>query len=136
MPAFRNVTVLCLVEVAGVPITAGHLDGRTPPEHQKYAEKLLYLFQTAIEQLHSVSVHHGLRNYSNLAFLQLVPLNVDIATAYASGSDSDQKFISNLAQFLVTFLKEHSDLVEKPDEPINYDVRSLLVETTRIDVEL
>lgn len=59
VPAFRNITVLCLVEVAGVPITSGHLDGRTPPEHQKYAEKLLYLFQTAIEQLHSVSVSHN-----------------------------------------------------------------------------
>ena len=68
--------------------------------------------------------------------LQLVPLSVDIATAYASGSDSDQKFISNLAQFLVTFLKEHSDLVEKPDEPINYDVRSLLIcETIKVNPE-
>ncbi|KAJ1371989.1 hypothetical protein KIN20_034041 [Parelaphostrongylus tenuis] len=36
----------------------------------------------------------------------------DLAAAYQSGTDDDQKFISCLAQFLVAFLKDHSALVE------------------------
>lgn len=35
-----------------------------------------------------------------------------MATSYANGSNDEQKFVSNLAQLLVTFLKEHSKLVE------------------------
>jgi len=49
-----------------------------------------------------------------------MPLTIDIVASYARGSNEDQKFISNLAQLLVTFLKEHSKLMEifemKPDE--------------------
>lgn len=41
-----------------------------------------------------------------------VPLDVDLAVSYANGSDDERKFVSNLAQLLVTFLKEHSKLVE------------------------
>ena len=41
-----------------------------------------------------------------------MPLTVDIVTSYSNGSNEDQKFISNLAQFFVTYLKEHSDIVE------------------------
>lgn len=41
-----------------------------------------------------------------------VPLDVDLAALYANGSNDEQKFVSNLAQLLVTFLKEHSKLVE------------------------
>lgn len=37
---------------------------------------------------------------------------VDLADAYRRGTDADQKFIANLAQFLGTFLKENSQLVE------------------------
>ena len=38
--------------------------------------------------------------------------SLNLAEAFKVGSDDDQKFIANLAQFLCTFLKEHSPLVE------------------------
>lgn len=41
-----------------------------------------------------------------------MPLTIDIPNSYANGSNEDQRFISNLAQLLVTFMKEHSDLIE------------------------
>lgn len=41
-----------------------------------------------------------------------IPTNVDIVSSYSNGSHEEQKFVSNLAQLLVTFLKEHSKLVE------------------------
>ena len=41
-----------------------------------------------------------------------VPLQVDLARAYAGGTHDEQKFVSDLAQLLATFLKEHSKLVE------------------------
>jgi transposase len=49
-----------------------------------------------------------------------LPLSVNIALNYANGSNDDQKFVSNFAQLLGTFLKEHPKLVEvlssHPDE--------------------
>jgi hypothetical protein len=49
-----------------------------------------------------------------------LPLDVDLAANYANGNNDEQKFVSNFAQLLGTFLKEHSGLVEvlvnTPDE--------------------
>jgi hypothetical protein len=44
-----------------------------------------------------------------------LPLTVDFADSYAKGRSEDQKFISDFAQLLGTFLKEHSNLVEVLD---------------------
>ena len=43
---------------------------------------------------------------------QQLPLTVDFADSYAKGRSEDQKFISDFAQLIGTFLKEHSNLVE------------------------
>ena len=48
-----------------------------------------------------------------------VPDDVDFNATYMSGSNEDQKFLSNLAQLLATFLKEHYKLVEVIDEKPN-----------------
>lgn len=48
-----------------------------------------------------------------------VPEDVDFNATYGSGSNEDQKFLSNLAQLLSTFLKEHYKLVEVIDEKSN-----------------
>lgn len=44
--------------------------------------------------------------------VEQVPLEIDLARSYASGSHDEQKFVSNLGQLLATYLKEHSKLVE------------------------
>jgi hypothetical protein len=48
VPTFRNTVVLCLVEVASVPIVA------EPAQAVKYNEKLIMLLLTALEQLSNV----------------------------------------------------------------------------------
>jgi exportin-1 len=41
-----------------------------------------------------------------------LPLDVDLAQAYSNGSNEDQQLISNLAQFLSTYLNKHANLCE------------------------
>lgn len=47
-----------------------------------------------------------------LQIMNTIDPGVDLSDAYRRGTDADQKFIANLAQFLGTFLKENSQLVE------------------------
>uniref|UniRef100_A0A5S6QV72 Importin N-terminal domain-containing protein n=1 Tax=Trichuris muris TaxID=70415 RepID=A0A5S6QV72_TRIMR len=93
-PLFRNVTLQCLTEIAAVslPTAATKL----------YDRQLLLLFLNVTEQL------KGMLNFE-----------VSIREAFNSGSDNEQKFISNLALFLGTYLKERASLVEvRPDESL------------------
>lgn len=46
----------------------------------------------------------------------MIDSSVDLAEAYRQGSDMDQKFIANLAQFLCAFLKENSASIEVLEE--------------------
>ncbi|CAG0882753.1 unnamed protein product [Darwinula stevensoni] len=82
VPIFRNVTLHCLTEIAG--INGPHYD-----------EMYIVLFTQTMQQLE-----------------QMLPTSTNIKDAYAVGEDSEQKFIQNLALFLCTFLKEHGNLVE------------------------
>uniref|UniRef100_H2YXR1 Exportin-1 n=1 Tax=Ciona savignyi TaxID=51511 RepID=H2YXR1_CIOSA len=90
LPMFRNVTLKCITEIgeisSGVSVAG------------KYDEQFLKLFSHTMQQLK-----------------QMLPPNVNMKAAYASGSDTEQNFIQNLALFLCTFLKEHGQLVEKED---------------------
>ena len=83
LPLFRNVTLKCLTEIAGV--TVPHYD-----------EAYTMMFSQTITQLQ-----------------EMLPLQTDIRQAYSNGSDAEQQFIQNLALFLCTFLKERGPLVEK-----------------------
>lgn len=82
VPLFRNVTLKCLTEIAGVTVT-------------NYADVFMNLFTQTMAQLES-----------------MLPLTTDIRAGYAIGGDQEQNFIQNLAMFLCTFLKEHGSLAE------------------------
>ncbi|XP_015770316.1 PREDICTED: exportin-1-like [Acropora digitifera] len=86
VPMFRNVTLKCLTEIAGIGAT-------------QYDEQFVVLFSLTMAQLK-----------------QMLPLTINIKDAYANGKDDEQKFIQNLSLFLCTFLKEHGQLVEKKEE--------------------
>ncbi|XP_054715848.1 exportin-1-like [Uloborus diversus] len=86
VPMFRNVTLKCLTEIAGV--RASH-----------YNEMFVVLFTQTMAQLE-----------------QMLPPRTIIKEAYAKGQDEEQKFIQNLSLFLCTFLKEHGTLIEKKTE--------------------
>ncbi|XP_071785336.1 exportin-1-like isoform X1 [Asterias amurensis] len=86
VPLFRNVTMKCLTEIAGVNVS-------------QYEQQFVVLFTLAMTQLK-----------------QILPLSTDIKGAYASGQDEEQKFIQNLSLFLCTFFKEHVTLIEKKSE--------------------
>eukprot|EP00063_Salmo_salar_P066825 XP_014041660.1 PREDICTED: exportin-1-like [Salmo salar] len=80
---FRNVTLKCLTEIAGVSVS-------------QYEEQFVNLFTLTMCQLK-----------------QMLPLNTNIRLAYSNGKDDEQNFIQNLSLFLCTFLKEHGQLIEK-----------------------
>ncbi|CAF90685.1 unnamed protein product, partial [Tetraodon nigroviridis] len=83
VPMFRNVTLKCLTEIAGVSVN-------------QYEEQFVNLFTLTMCQLK-----------------QMLPLNTNIRLAYSNGKDDEQNFIQNLSLFLCTFLKEHGQLIEK-----------------------
>lgn len=83
VPMFRNVTLKCLTEIAGVTVT-------------NYDDMFIFMFTHTMSRLG-----------------QMLPLNTNIREAYACGQDQEQNFIQNLAMFLCTYLKEHGALVEK-----------------------
>ncbi|XP_047001392.1 exportin-1 [Schistocerca americana] len=83
VPLFRNVTLKCLTEIAGVTVT-------------NYDNVFVSLFTQTMSQLE-----------------QMLPMNTNIREAYACGQDAEQNFIQNLAMFLCTYLKEHGVLVEQ-----------------------
>lgn len=82
VPMFRNVTLKCLAEIAGLTV---------PNYNQNFAQ----MFKDTIEQLD-----------------QMLNPNTNMSQIYANGSDNEQQFVQNLAMFLCTFLKEHGKLVE------------------------
>ncbi|XP_078589610.1 exportin-1-like isoform X2 [Branchiostoma floridae x Branchiostoma japonicum] len=86
VPMFRNTTMKCLTEIAGVSVS-------------QYDDQFVMLFTLTMQQLK-----------------QMLPLATNIKVAYAQGKDDEQNFIQNLSLFLCTFLKEHGQLVEKNPE--------------------
>ncbi|KAH8852192.1 Exportin-1 [Schistosoma japonicum] len=85
VPLFRNVTLKCLAEIAGVLV-------------DEYDTQLVELFVSTTEKLK-----------------EMLPLETRLKEAYERGSNDEQNFIQNLAIFYTTFLKGHSSLVEKPE---------------------
>nr|NVI73639.1 embargoed [Cucujiformia] len=87
VPMFRNVTLKCLTEIAGVTVSS-------------YNDVFVNLFTYTMQQLET-----------------MLPLSTDIKSAYAQGQDQEQNFIQNLALFLCTFLKEHGSIAETSVSP-------------------
>ncbi|CAI8039377.1 Exportin-1 [Geodia barretti] len=90
VPAFRNVTLKCLTEVAGI---------QTSSTNTQYSEQFVVMFTLVMTQLK-----------------QMLPLATNIREAFKNGQDDEQNFIQNLALFLCTFLKEHAVLIEPKPE--------------------
>lgn len=85
VPLFRNVTLKCLAEIAGVVA-------------YEYESQLIELFSSTTDKLK-----------------EMLPLDTRLKEAYESGSTDEQNFIQNLAIFYTTFLKGRMCLVEKPE---------------------
>ncbi|XP_063392706.1 exportin-1 [Cydia fagiglandana] len=83
VPLFRNVTLSCLTEIAGVTVS-------------NYEDQFVALLVQTMDQLEG-----------------MLPLTTNIRDAYATGRDQEQVFIQNLALFLCTYLKEHCQLIER-----------------------
>jgi exportin-1 len=83
IPMFRNVTLKCLSEIAGLQLP-------------NYDHVFVEMFKQAMEQ-----------------FDQMIPPNTNLNQIYATGSDDEQCFVQNLSMFLCTFLRVHAVLVEK-----------------------
>lgn len=83
VPDFRNVTLKCLSEIAGLSVG---------PE---YDQKFVVLFNMVMTSVN-----------------RMIPPSTSIAAAYDTSSDSDQELVLNLALFLSNFLNQHLPLVE------------------------
>nr|NVI73602.1 embargoed [Cucujiformia] len=108
VPMFRNVTLKCLTEIAGVTVSS-------------YNDVFVNLFTYTMEQLET-----------------MLPLAMDIKSAYAQGQDQEQNFIQNLALFLCTFLKEHGNIAETsvPPDHLRNALRYLVLISEVEEVEI
>ncbi|KAJ8917645.1 hypothetical protein NQ315_005092 [Exocentrus adspersus] len=106
VPLFRNVTLKCLTEIAGVTVS-------------NYDDMFVNLFCQTMVQLEGI-----------------LPLQTDIKSAYACGQDQEQNFIQNLALFLCTFLKEHGNIAENQIETLRNALRYLVLISEVEEVEI
>lgn len=82
-PAYRNLTLQCLAEVAALQVGQ---------EHDSAFLSLYGVFMTQLGPL--------------------LPPGTDIPQAYASGTDDDQAFVQNLALFFTAFFRAHISVLE------------------------
>jgi len=108
VPMFRNVSMKCLTEIAGV--TVPHYD-----------EKFIEMFNRTMQQLET-----------------MLPVETNIKEAFKKGTDAEQMYIQNLAMFLCAFLKEHGPLLEKQQsqEPLLKSLHYLLLISEVDDTEI
>lgn len=78
IPEFRNVTLKCLTEIAGL---------QTDPV---YNEKLVQMYTDTLTEV-----------------AKIIPLSMDLRSIYARSNSNDQEFVQNLALFLTTFFSAH-----------------------------
>ncbi|KAJ4365313.1 Karyopherin transporter [Neocucurbitaria cava] len=83
VPDFRNITLKCLTEIAGL---------HTEPA---YDDKLVEMFT---ETLTAIS--------------KIIPLSLDLKSTYSSSNGRDQEFVLNLALFLTNFFTMHLNVIE------------------------
>jgi len=110
VPEFRNVSLKCLTEIAGI----------TGESAKEYETEYIELYQATITELK-----------------KMLPTDIDLKKAYNTGKDSQQAFIQNLALFLETYLKNYAELAERNCKPelldgIRYLVKISEVEETEV----
>ncbi|XP_059618860.1 exportin-1 [Phlebotomus argentipes] len=106
VPMFRNVTLKCLSEIAGLTVN-------------NYRHIYVEMFEQTVEQFSAII--NPITNMNHI---------------YYNGSDAEQNFIQNLAMFLCTFLKEHGQLVENNTASFNKALHYLLLISEVEDVEI
>lgn len=108
VPMFRNVSLKCLSEIAGLNVP-------------NYNIIFTDMFKKTMSQ-----------------FEQMIHPSTNMNQVYSNGSDSEQNFIQNLAVFLCTFLKEHGNLVEGPEteEAMKKALQYLVMISEVEDVEI
>lgn len=108
VPMFRNVTLKCLSEIAGLTI----------PD---YNDHFAILFKDTMIKLN-----------------EMIGSNTNMNHIYMNGSDTEQEFVQNLAMFLCTFLKEHGKLIEDPKyiEYLQHALQLLVMISEVEDVEV
>ncbi|GAB2293891.1 Exportin-1 [Dionaea muscipula] len=89
LPAYRNLTLQCLTEVA--VLSFGDF----------YNRQFVNMFNIFMVQLQSI-----------------IPPSTNIPDAYANGSTDEQAFIQNLALFFTSFFKSHIRVLESTQENI------------------
>ncbi|CAH9110042.1 unnamed protein product [Cuscuta europaea] len=90
VPAYRNLTLQCLAEVAA--LSFGDF----------YNAQYVNMYNIFMVQLQTI-----------------LPPHTNIPEAYAQGSNEDQAFIQNLALFFTSFFKSHIRVLEGSQENIN-----------------
>ncbi|KAF1988072.1 hypothetical protein K402DRAFT_419916 [Aulographum hederae CBS 113979] len=83
VPDFRNITLKCLTEIAGL---------HTEPN---YNEQLVTMFT---ETLTAIS--------------KIIPLSLDLKVTYSQSNGRDQEFVQNLALFLCNYFTVHLSVIE------------------------
>lgn len=105
VPEFRNITLKCLTEIAGLHVDAA------------YNDKLVAMFT---ETLTAIS--------------KIIPLSVDLKTIYASSNGKDQEFVQNLALFLTSFFTMHLATIETmPNQDFLQHGHFYLIRISQID---
>ncbi|KAI8801524.1 CRM1 C terminal-domain-containing protein [Cladochytrium replicatum] len=89
VPEFRNVTLKCFTEIAG-------LQGID----QQYDMKFVELFTLAMTSI-----------------MNMIPIATDLDDVYANGTNEDENFIQNLNLYLTTILSSHLNLLERQANP-------------------
>ncbi|CAN8269826.1 unnamed protein product [Cochlearia groenlandica] len=96
VPAYRNLTLQCLSEVAA--LNFGDV----------YNVQYVKMYNLFMNQL-----------------LVVLPLDLNIPEAYSTGSSEEQAFIQNLALFFTSFFKSHIQILESAPENISLLLRGL-----------
>lgn len=86
VPDFRNITLKCLTEIAGI-------------DAKHHSDEFCELFNLTMTQIKP-----------------MLPLTTNLRDAYKSGRDDEQEFIQNLALFLSTIMKEQGTLIESKND--------------------
>lgn len=103
-PEYRNVTLKCLTEIAGL----------VAPE---YNQQFFNMFLMTVETIN-----------------RIVPLSTDLKQAYETAGSRDQDFIQNLSLFLAYFLTHHLKLVEEQEsKQLLINVHLYLIKISQID---
>ncbi|EEB06315.1 nuclear export receptor Crm1 [Schizosaccharomyces japonicus yFS275] len=105
VPAFRNVTIKCLTEIAGLT---------TQPQYNEVFVVMFNLVMTSINNM--------------------LPLSTDFREAYEESSTNEQDFIQNLAIFLCTFFSTHLRLIENAaNQEVLLNGHSYLLNISRVN---